>query len=565
MSRKKNWLLMFNIVLIASMLIVASAIVIAASSISINFDGLKAAPLDTVNDEWYVLYPDGNMEEFSQFGEVLDTNEIRLSRIFLFDRAYWKDTLNFFASNAAVEVYQDGNLVYSQGFEGDMEKQKLMVVGYDVHCLLQVAPESASEIVVVLKSPTPLTISSFYFGSSDDVMMNCFRKSFPVLFFFIISMTMSVTMGVVGFFGRKRNIVSRSFILFLLLMTVCSFWMVSNVRLLPGLGFNPIVIGIITLELFLLIPMVFSAFLYVTFNNLKTLDLVAFVVSFINLIVLNVLHFSAVASIVQTLYVTLVILLLCLGIMLIQLVVDYAKERPRPSPLIGIGMLTMFVGVVIQGLLFMRDREINLSWSFIICLMVFNLTQMVLTIRKFFSMVDEGQKAGNYLNMAKTDPLTGLGNRRALDLYITEISNTSASLLRVGCIVCDLNDLKLTNDVYGHVVGDQLIKDFANCLSVCFENRGIPFRTGGDEFYVLFSDVEVDMSAMMKRLAIGLEGTNTSTEYKVSCSSGCYADYVPSHNEAAIWDIIKFADAEMYKQKKMDRQVRLEALANKSN
>ena len=64
------------------------------------------------------------------------------------------------------------------------------------------------------------------------------------------------------------------------------------------------------------------------------------------------------------------------------------------------------------------------------------------------------------------------------------------------------------------------------------------------------------MSAMMRRLMIGIEGSNTSTDYKLSCSSGCYADYVPSHNEAAVWDIIKFADAEMYKQKKKDREAR---------
>ena len=67
------------------------------------------------------------------------------------------------------------------------------------------------------------------------------------------------------------------------------------------------------------------------------------------------------------------------------------------------------------------------------------------------------------------------------------------------------------------------------------------------------------MSAMMRRLLIGIEGTATDSEIRISCSRGCYADYVPSHNEAAIWDIIKLADAEMYKQKKADRQARLKA------
>ena len=88
------------------------------------------------------------------------------------------------------------------------------------------------------------------------------------------------------------------------------------------------------------------------------------------------------------------------------------------------------------------------------------------------TLVGEGRKAGDYLVMAKTDPLTGLGNRRALDLFIHEISEKDTPFFRLGCIVCDLNDLKKTNDVYGHAVGDQLIKDFAHCLEVCFEDRG---------------------------------------------------------------------------------------------
>ena len=128
--------------------------------------------------------------------------------------------------------------------------------------------------------------------------------------------------------------------------------------------------------------------------------------------------------------------------------------------------------------------------------------------------------------------------------YAKEALGDKASYLKLGLV----NPLPV-----------QLIKDFAQCLKECFENRGVPFRTGGDEFYVLFSDVEVDMSAMMRRLLIGIEGTATDSEIRISCSRGCYADYVPSHNEAAIWDIIKLADAEMYKQKKADRQARLKA------
>ena len=83
-----------------------------------------------------------------------------------------------------------------------------------------------------------------------------------------------------------------------------------------------------------------------------------------------------------------------------------------------------------------------------------------------------------------TDPLTGLYNRRALfDRY-------EAALLPVGTAVAvfDLDHFKSINDRYGHAVGDEVLKLFAELLTRFTGDDSFVARTGGEEFVVVFGN-----------------------------------------------------------------------------
>jgi len=79
------------------------------------------------------------------------------------------------------------------------------------------------------------------------------------------------------------------------------------------------------------------------------------------------------------------------------------------------------------------------------------------------------------------DELTGLGNRRA---FIKRAA-VCEEIQQIGCVVLDINNLKLCNDRYGHLAGDDLIRESAACIREAFEELGDCYRVGGDEFYVL--------------------------------------------------------------------------------
>ncbi len=111
------------------------------------------------------------------------------------------------------------------------------------------------------------------------------------------------------------------------------------------------------------------------------------------------------------------------------------------------------------------------------------------------SGVAQTERLAEVQRLAFTDPLTGLGNRRAVDVRLDEalerhrVDGTAVSL-----VVCDLNGLKKVNDEHGHAVGDRLLERFGSLLSLCgaMLPGSLAARLGGDEFCIVAVGAEVD-------------------------------------------------------------------------
>ncbi|KPI06039.1 diguanylate cyclase [Actinobacteria bacterium OK074] len=90
--------------------------------------------------------------------------------------------------------------------------------------------------------------------------------------------------------------------------------------------------------------------------------------------------------------------------------------------------------------------------------------------------------------LAYTDALTGLANRRAVDVRLdAAIERHRRDGTVVSLVVCDLNGLKRVNDTRGHAVGDRLLERFGSVLSLCgaMLPGALAARLGGDEFCLL--------------------------------------------------------------------------------
>jgi two-component system cell cycle response regulator len=102
--------------------------------------------------------------------------------------------------------------------------------------------------------------------------------------------------------------------------------------------------------------------------------------------------------------------------------------------------------------------------------------------------------------MALTDTLTGLPNRRALDVWAPrQLSAAARHDFSIWVVMVDLDLFKKVNDTYGHDAGDTVLKSFAEILKANTRQSDICARMGGEEFLVMFSHADK-------------EGTKTTVE-----------------------------------------------------
>lgn len=105
--------------------------------------------------------------------------------------------------------------------------------------------------------------------------------------------------------------------------------------------------------------------------------------------------------------------------------------------------------------------------------------------------------------ISSTDPLTGLANRRAFERAL----EGRIVLKETFCLVIvDLDDFKIVNDRFGHLAGDDLLRQFARKLRAQFKPADFVGRWGGDEFVAVVTGVKAQAqarAAAIRRCALG--------------------------------------------------------------
>lgn len=109
--------------------------------------------------------------------------------------------------------------------------------------------------------------------------------------------------------------------------------------------------------------------------------------------------------------------------------------------------------------------------------------------------------------LSRHDPLTGLANRRHFDeLKEVEFRRAIRHKTPLAVLMCDVDFFKIYNDTYGHMLGDECLKQVAEALRGVFGRSGeLVARIGGEEFVVMLPNVDLDQAnAAAQRLREGL-------------------------------------------------------------
>lgn len=93
--------------------------------------------------------------------------------------------------------------------------------------------------------------------------------------------------------------------------------------------------------------------------------------------------------------------------------------------------------------------------------------------------------------LALTDPLTGLHNRRAIDLWVSsQLSAAARHDFSIWVAMADLDRFKIVNDTHGHDAGATVLKSFAEILKANTRKSNICGRLGGEEFLMVLTHVD---------------------------------------------------------------------------
>jgi two-component system cell cycle response regulator len=156
--------------------------------------------------------------------------------------------------------------------------------------------------------------------------------------------------------------------------------------------------------------------------------------------------------------------------------------------------------------------------------------------------------------LAQTDPLTQLLNRRALTERITaEMERALRYDSTMALLMIDLDHFKRVNDTYGHLVGDDVLRDVGQLLSDTIRTSDIVARYGGEEFLVLLPETDdAGAESFAERIRFAVEQhlfASVSLPEPLHLTASVGVAVYPAARIESVEDLFARADAALYRAK----------------
>lgn len=164
----------------------------------------------------------------------------------------------------------------------------------------------------------------------------------------------------------------------------------------------------------------------------------------------------------------------------------------------------------------------------------------------------EKQQQAQLERLAYVDNLTGLSNRRQLELKAEELLTCDrVHYVPIALLYIDLNRFKLINDSYGHDVGDAVLQHVARCLTRSVRKGDMVVRLGGDEFVTVLYAADASVALEVRsRLVNMLSQTVSLAGHQLTLSASIGAAYYPEDG-STLSSLLRQADQNMYRDKQL--------------
>jgi diguanylate cyclase (GGDEF)-like protein len=229
----------------------------------------------------------------------------------------------------------------------------------------------------------------------------------------------------------------------------------------------------------------------------------------------------------------------CLGAQAWQRRTDALKPSARYDGWRELMVPGLFAGVMI-GLFGMQyvDTTSSLATVLWAATMIAVIVRLAVSVRENKLLLEQ----------VRTDPLTGLGSRGALQVDLEGLCAKATEDEPISVLLFDLNGFKRYNDTCGHPAGDDLLAELGKRLLSVAGEDGFAYRVGGDEFCVVLTRAGETTERFTRDAAIALTERRNGVE--VSASWGAVT--IPSEAADPV-EAMQLADLRMYAQKESRR------------
>lgn len=502
---------------------------------------------DRVNDTrqqqsaYHVMKWD-NYTVHTNIAKTIISGEIRFN-----DKA--DNVLVFYTTHQNVEVRADKELIYEYPVNNNNPFSRSPGYCWNYIDL----PLHTHALEITLSSPYQSYLKNipvFYVGNDFSLLSHIVASNIVPFLLCIIMFVIGITL-IFYHIVMAKNVKSKGKIFKLGIFSLfLSIWSVNECSLMTLILKNNIVTSYLSFLSLMILPIPFALFVRTFYEDESSVWNSFYKLNVIQIAACMFLQFTGMADLRDTLWSTHIMLVILAFIILFQsykMLKDGVHSHLVKIHLACICLCVVSLVIDMTNFYTSSSGSVDSNTFGRIGFLAYIVVLGISSTLESASLIKKGQEASAYQKLAYTDQMTGLNNRTCFNIDFEELSKNPDD---VTVIAFDLNNLKYTNDTFGHSAGDRYIKNCATIIYEIFNGIGKCYRVGGDEFVALIEHSSaIDMRKYLAMLESSVDASNKENrELRMQIAYGC-AVYTPG-TDKNLEATYNRADNNMYQDKK---------------
>lgn len=453
--------------------------------------------------------------------------------------------LLFLAENQEIIVYINDDPVYYFAEKGNyLYGDNLGMAYIKVPLLAEYSGQKITIEFTPQSTEKPNLLPRIKWGNTTSIVLSVFKENFFGLFLSFLILIVSLFFFIQSLIVRKKSLNVDSLVYLSISGIIYSLWTGSSTMIWQLFYGNTLFMYYLLCLSFVIMPMPMMLCIKTLFKNANNRFLnVMIVLSFLNLVMCVLLDVFKIKNLNETFFSSHIIIIITIFVLFYMLANHSFKKYKGIKYIFFFFLLTVLLDIGRYYLL-TTEKTAYFSRLGILVFLVFLGKQIL------YNLLFEIQTNKKYKEMAYRDVLTEAYSWVALTERVRAIKN----IKKCAIAIFDLNDLKLYNDTYGHMAGDNLIAGSAKVINEAFSGWGGLYRIGGDEFLVLmYGGSRTAFDECIEKLKTLINEYNANNYVRMQIAYG-FAWY---ENLDDNFETIKNrADIEMYNRKRIFKQER---------